>query len=230
MKAVTVFGAGDLRVVEVEDPQAGSGQVRVAMEWGGICGSDLGYWKHGATGTAILREPLVLGHEVAGRIDQIGDGVEGLEIGQAVTFNPATLVGDHVMPAHLEGRDNLWPEVRYFGSAAFLPHEQGGFSTYRVVRAEQIRPLPDSVSTRHGAVAEPLGVELREIAVDDQLGQFVAVADDLGDPHLDIRVVLAPGGDLIQVPGSQFAREQEMRGDDDLFHTGGLRVVQRLRH
>ena len=52
MKAVTVLGAGDLRVVEVEDPQAGSGQVRVAMEWGGICGSDLGYWKHGATGTA----------------------------------------------------------------------------------------------------------------------------------------------------------------------------------
>ena len=163
MKAVTVFGAGDLRVVEVEDPQAGSGQVRVAMEWGGICGSDLGYWKHGATGTAILREPLVLGHEVAGRIDQIGDGVEGLEIGQAVTFNPATLVGDHVMPAHLEGRDNLWPEVRYFGSAAFLPHEQGGFSTYRVVRAEQIRPLPDSVSTRHGAVAEPLGVAIHAV-------------------------------------------------------------------
>ncbi|RTE48404.1 L-idonate 5-dehydrogenase [Actinobaculum sp. 352] len=163
MKAVTVYGAGDLRVTEIEDPQAGPGQVRIKMEYGGICGSDLAYWKHGASGTAILREPLVLGHEVAGRIDQLGDGVAGLELGQAVTVNPATPVGEYHVPAHLRGRDNLWPEVRYFGSAAFLPHEQGGFSTYRVVRAEMIRPLPENVSTRHGAVAEPLGVAIHAV-------------------------------------------------------------------
>lgn len=163
MKAVMVYGANDLRVVDTEDTQAGPGQVRIAMEYGGICGSDLSYWKNGASGTAILREPLILGHEVAGRIDQIGEGVQGYEIGQAVTVNPATLVGDHHMPPHLEGRTNLWPEVRYFGSAAFMPHEQGGFSTYRTVRAEMIRPLPDQVSTRHGAVAEPLGVAIHAV-------------------------------------------------------------------
>ncbi|WP_205647206.1 alcohol dehydrogenase catalytic domain-containing protein [Actinobaculum sp. 313] len=103
MKAVTVYGAGDLRVTEIEDPQAGPGQVRIKMEYGGICGSDLAYWKHGASGTAILREPLVLGHEVAGRIDQLGDGVAGLELGQAVTVNPATPVGEYHVPAHLRG-------------------------------------------------------------------------------------------------------------------------------
>nr|WP_269212744.1 L-idonate 5-dehydrogenase [Schaalia sp. lx-100] len=166
MKAVRVEKNGDsveLRVDEVPDPLPGAGEVRVAMEWGGICGSDLAYWKHGSSGTAILREPLILGHEIAGHIDTVGEGVQGLSCGDRVTVHPATNVGNYVMPEHLRGRDNLWPECRYFGSAAFLPHEMGGFSTYRVVRADQIRLLPESVSTRHGAVAEPLGVALHAV-------------------------------------------------------------------
>lgn len=166
MKAVRVEKTGDevtLRVDEVADPTPGAGEVRIAMEWGGICGSDIAYWRKGVSGTAVLREPLILGHEVAGHIDALGEGVEGLSVGDRVTVHPATNVGDYEMPAHLEGRDNLWPEVRYFGSAAFQPHEMGGFSTYRVVRVDQIRVLPDSVSTRHGAVAEPLGVALHAV-------------------------------------------------------------------
>ena len=166
MKAVRVEKNGEdvsLHVDTGEDPTPGPGQVRIAMEWGGICGSDLAYWRHGASGTAILREPLILGHEVAGTVDMVGEGVETVKVGDHVTVHPATNVGNHVMPEHLNGRDNLWPECRYFGSAAFLPHENGGFSTYRVVREDQIRHLPDSVSTRHGAVAEPLGVAIHAV-------------------------------------------------------------------
>lgn len=161
MQAVRVHktgGAVELRVDEVPDPKAGHGEVRIKMEWGGICGSDLAYWRHGVSGTAVLKYPLTLGHEVAGTIDQIGPGVTTLNVGDRVTVHPATLVGEHVMPPHLEGRDNLWPECRYFGSAACSPHEEGGFSTYKVAREDQIRLLPSNVSTRHGAVAEPLGV------------------------------------------------------------------------
>jgi L-idonate 5-dehydrogenase len=163
MRAVVVHGAGDLRVEEVADPTAGPGEVVVAMEWGGICGSDLAYWKHGRSGTATLRHPMVLGHEVAGRITALGDGVRGLEVGQPVTFQPAQLVGDGVMPDRLAGRTNLYPQVRYFGSAAFDPHTDGGFSELRAVRAAQVRPLPDSVSTRRGALAEPLAVALHAV-------------------------------------------------------------------
>ena len=68
MRAVVVHGAGDLRVDERPDPVPGAGEVLVAMEWGGVCGSDLAYWRHGSSGTAVLKQPLVLGHEVAGRI------------------------------------------------------------------------------------------------------------------------------------------------------------------
>jgi L-idonate 5-dehydrogenase len=163
MKAVVVHGAGDLRIDELPDPVPGPGEVLVAMEFGGICGSDLAYWRHGRSGTAQLKHPMVLGHEVAGRIVDLGPGVQCLRAGEAVTFQPAQLVGDGLMPERLAGRTNLYPQVRYFGSAAFDPHTNGGFSQLRAVRADQIRRLPPSVSTRQAAVAEPLAVAFHAI-------------------------------------------------------------------
>ncbi|MEU8142160.1 L-idonate 5-dehydrogenase [Nonomuraea sp. NPDC048901] len=163
MKSAVVHGPGDLRIDERPDPEPGEGQVLLAMEWGGICGSDISYWKNGASGTAVLKHPLVLGHEVAGRIAGIGAGVSGLTVGQPVTVHPAELVGDGRLPERLAGRTNLYPRVRYFGSAAFDPHTDGGFSEYRVVRADQIRPLPEGVDTERGALAEPLAVAMHAV-------------------------------------------------------------------
>lgn len=160
MKAVVVHGTRDVRVDEVPDPVPGEGEVLLAVEWGGICGSDISYWRHGGTGTAALRHPMILGHEIAGRVAGLGPGVAGVEIGQPVTAHPAELVGEHAFP---EGRSNLHPHVRYFGSAAFDPHTDGGFSECRVVPVEQLRALPDGVSTQLGALAEPLGVALHAV-------------------------------------------------------------------
>jgi len=175
MRAVVVHGAGDLRVDDLPDPTPASDEVLVAMEWGGVCGSDLAYWRHGRSGTAVLRHPLVLGHEVAGRIVATGADVRGLEVGRPVTFQPAQLVGDGVMPPRLAGRTNLYPAVRYFGSAAFDPHTDGGFCELKAVRAEQVRPLPDGVSTRRGALAEPLAVAIHAVRRVDVAGRTVLV-------------------------------------------------------
>ncbi|MBI9113877.1 L-idonate 5-dehydrogenase [Sanguibacter suaedae] len=176
MRAVVVHGAGDLRVDELPDPAPREGEVLVAMEWGGICGSDLAYWRHGRSGTAELKHPMVLGHEVAGRVVGLGSGVTGVDVGQPVTFQPAQLVGDGRMPERLAGRTNLYPHVRYFGSAAFDPHTDGGFSELRAVRAGQVRPLPDGVSTRRGALAEPLAVALHAVGrAGDLTGRTVLV-------------------------------------------------------
>lgn len=152
MKAVVVHGAGDVRVDDVPDPVPGEGEVLLAVEWGGICGSDLAYWRHGASGTAVLKHPLVLGHEVAGRVD-----------GRPVTVHPARVVGDQPLPARLAGRTNLHPRVRYFGSAAFDPHTDGAFCELKVVQAAQVRALPEGVGTREGALAEPLAVALHAV-------------------------------------------------------------------
>jgi len=164
MKAVVVHGPGDLRIDQLPDPTPGAGEVLISMEWGGICGSDLAYARHGSSGTAVLKQPLVLGHEFAGRIAQLGSGDTGLQVGQRVTAHPATLVGDGQLPARIAGRTNLYPQIRYCGSAAFDPHTDGGFSELKVFRAEQIRVLPDNVSTEHGALAEPLAVALHAVS------------------------------------------------------------------
>lgn len=163
MKAVVVHGAGDVRVDEVDEPEPGSGEVVVDVEWGGICGSDLSYVRHGSAGTSVLVDPLVLGHEVAGRVGRLGPDVHGVPLGQPVTVHPATLVGEQTMPERLAGRTNLHQHVRYLGSAAFRPHTAGGFVEHLVVRVDQLRPLPDGVDTRRGALAEPLGVALHAV-------------------------------------------------------------------
>ena len=182
MKAVVVHGKDDLRVEEVPDPVAGPADVLVEMEWGGICGSDVAYWKHGASGTAVLKDPLILGHEVAGHVVRIGADAAaaaeelGVREGTRVTVHPATLVGDHTMPDEIAGRTNLWPEVRYFGSAAFAPHENGGFSRLRAVRPDQLRVIPESVSTKEAALAEPFGVALHAVSrAGDLAGRSVLV-------------------------------------------------------
>jgi L-idonate 5-dehydrogenase len=163
VRAVVVHGPGDLRIDERPEPVARAGEVVIAVEWGGICGSDLSYYRHGASGTAVLQQPLVLGHEVAGRVLSLGPGVSGVEPGQPVTVHPATLVGDGALPERLSGRTNLYPVIRYFGSAALTPHTDGGFSERKAVPAAQLRPLPDGVDTRRGALAEPLAVAMHAV-------------------------------------------------------------------
>ncbi|MEU6141239.1 L-idonate 5-dehydrogenase [Streptomyces sp. NPDC047081] len=176
MKAVVVHGAGDVRIDERPLPEPGPGEVLLALEWGGICGSDIAYWRKGASGTAALTQPLVLGHEFAGRVAALGDGVTGLAEGQPVTVHPAQLVGDSALPDRIAGRTNLHPRVRYFGSAAFDPPTDGGFSEYRTVPADQIRPLPDGVDTQQGALAEPLAVALHAVGrVPELRGRTVLV-------------------------------------------------------
>jgi len=176
MRAVVVHGPGDVRIDRRPRPVPGRGEVLLALEWGGICGSDIAYWKKGASGTAALSHPLVLGHEFAGRVAALGEGVTGIGEGQPVTVHPAQLVGDGALPDRIAGRTNLYPRVRYFGSAAFDPHTDGGFSEYRTVPASQIRPLPDGVDTQQGALAEPLAVALHAVGrVPELRGRTVLV-------------------------------------------------------
>src|SRR5438445_6126309 len=89
MKAVVIHAARDLRVEEREPEAADVGQVEIAVEAGGICGSDLHYFNHGGFGTVRVREPMILGHEVAGTIKALGAAVSGLAIGDRVAVSPS---------------------------------------------------------------------------------------------------------------------------------------------
>jgi len=90
MYACVVHGAGDLRIEERDPVAPASGQLAIAIALGGICGSDLHYYHDGAVGDFRVREPLVLGHEVVGRVSALGPDVDGPAVGTAVAVHPAT--------------------------------------------------------------------------------------------------------------------------------------------
>ena len=83
MDALVIHAPGDLRVEDVETPPVGPQQLRVRVRAGGICGSDLHYFQHGGFGTVRIQQPMVLGHEVAGVIEEAGAAVRRLRAGRA---------------------------------------------------------------------------------------------------------------------------------------------------
>ena len=79
-KALVIHAAHDLRLTPISTAAPGAGEIRVRLAWGGLCGSALHYFLHGGVGASVLREPMVLGHEVSGTVDRLGPGVEGFRI------------------------------------------------------------------------------------------------------------------------------------------------------
>lgn len=161
MRSLEIHSVDDLRVIDRDPTAPGPGMVQIAVEWGGICGSDLAYWRSGVSGTAVMSHPFVLGHEISGRVSALGDGVTGIEVGRPVTVHPASTTGP--LPARLAGRDNLHPALTYLGSAASDPHTDGAFAELITVRAEQVVPLPEGLDTRRAVLAEPLGVAMHAV-------------------------------------------------------------------
>ncbi|MER6787177.1 L-idonate 5-dehydrogenase [Streptomyces sp. NPDC000658] len=162
MLGCVIHGRGDLRVEELAEPSPGPGEVLVAVRYGGICGSDLHYWRHGGVGDFRLREPMVLGHEVVGTVLAHGSPEPtGVPVGAEVAVHPATPCG--ACPECARGLRNVCRDARYLGSAARTPHVQGGFAARIVVPAGQVRPLPDGLPSRRAALAEPLSVALHAV-------------------------------------------------------------------
>ncbi|MFE7839947.1 L-idonate 5-dehydrogenase [Streptomyces sp. NPDC057474] len=156
MRAVVAHGAEDLRLEERPVPEPGPGEVAVDIRYGGICGSDLHYWRHGAVGEFRLREPLVLGHEIVGRVRATGPGTQAPPPGTPVAVHPLASCG--TCRQCLAGRRNTCLDTGYLGSAARNPHVQGGFAEVLVVPAERVLPLPEGLDLRLAAVAEPAAV------------------------------------------------------------------------
>lgn len=152
----------DLRVEEIEVAPPGKGQVLVAIGAGGICGSDLHYWQDGGFGPIRVQEPIILGHEIAGTVRELGEGVDDLPPGTRVAVNPSRPC--NACTYCREGLQQHCLTMRFFGSALRFPHEQGGFRDLMVVDAAQCVPLrnPD-VTLAEAACAEPLAVCLHAL-------------------------------------------------------------------
>jgi L-idonate 5-dehydrogenase len=187
MIACVIHGAKELKIEKRPEPRPAEGEVLVRFGAGGICGSDLHYYHEGRVGDFALREPMVLGHEVAGEIVELGQNVTKVRVGQRVAVNPtrACLRCEYC----LSGRSNLCRNIRFFGSAARFPHVQGAFAELFIASEQQCFPIPESLSYRAAACAEPFAVTLHAVArAGNVLGRRVLVT---GSGPIGVLVVAA---------------------------------------
>jgi L-idonate 5-dehydrogenase len=161
MKAVVIHAARDLRIEDRPAATPGPGQVAIAIKRGGICGSDLHYYRHGGFGTIVLKEPMVLGHEIAGEITALGPDVDTLRVGQRVAVNPSLPCG-HCLYCQ-KGQQNHCLDMRFYGSAMRMPHIQGAFRQHLVAEARQCHVIADGIAMEAAAFAEPFSVALHAI-------------------------------------------------------------------
>lgn len=202
MKTIVAHAAHDLRIEDRNMPKPGPGEVLVRMERGGICGSDLHYYNHGGFGTVRLREPMILGHEVAGRVEKLGDGVSTLTAGDLVAVSPSRPC--HACVYCMEGRHNHCVDMRFYGSAMPFPHIQGAFREYIVADARQCAHA-DGLTAGEAAMAEPLSVVLHAAKrAGDLMGKRVLVTGC--GPIGQLAVLVARAAGATQVVATDVTR------------------------
>ena len=131
----------------------GPDEAVVEIAYGGICGSDLHYWLHGAAGESILRAPAGPGARNCGHRPPGGSRRHRTR-GRDRRRRPPGHPGPGAA-RYPEDRPNLSPGCTYLGSAARFPHTDGAFSRYATLPARMLRPLPEGLSLRTAALAEP---------------------------------------------------------------------------
>jgi len=161
MFAAVLHEPRKLFIDELDAPQPQPGQVQIRVRAGGICGSDLSYYFKGKSGDFAIREPFVLGHEVAGEIAALGEGVSDLSVGQRVAVNPGLNCG--ACRYCVKGMPNHCLNMRFMGSASTFPHMQGMFRQFIAVDARQCVPVPDGLDFAQASMAEPLAVALHAL-------------------------------------------------------------------
>lgn len=162
MKAVVLRAAEDLRIEPRDEPALGPGEVRVRVESGGICGSDLHYFHHYRMGDFPVREPFVLGHEAAGTVSEIGPEVTLVAVGDRVAINPSHPCG--ACGFCRSGRENLCADMLFLGSSRRFPHAQGLFAESYATHERQCVKVPAGTPSRVAALAEPLSVVLHALS------------------------------------------------------------------
>ncbi|TFB95765.1 MULTISPECIES: L-idonate 5-dehydrogenase [Cryobacterium] len=154
---VVAHAKGDLRVEVIGEPRPEADEAVVEVAFGGICGSDLHYWLDGAAGESILREPLLLGHEIVGTVVTSAADGSGPVAGTRVAVHPLTPGPGDGSRYPIE-RPNLAPGGTYLGSAARFPHRSGAFARRVALPSRMLRKLPKGLSLRDAALVEPAAV------------------------------------------------------------------------
>lgn len=167
------FYMTDIRKMEAGEapmPVVGDEDVLVKIQAVGICGSDLHYYSRGRIGNYIVKPPFILGHEAAGVVEAVGSKVSNFKKGDRVTMEPG--IPCYKCEQCLKGRYHLCPSLTFWAT----PPVDGCLVDYVAHPAAFTFKLPDNVSTRDGALVEPLACGLSANQRGDvQLGDTVVI-------------------------------------------------------
>lgn len=154
--ALVLEHAGKLALRDIDVPDAvGAGDVRIAIDTVGICGSDVHYYTHGRIGPFVVEAPMILGHEAAGTVTEVGAGVTDLAVGDRVCMEPG--IPDPRSKASKLGVYNVDPSVRFWAT----PPVHGCLTPSVVHPAAFTYKLPDTVSFAEGALVEPFAIGMQ---------------------------------------------------------------------
>ena len=245
-RAVYMNGKLHFEYGELELPRAAPGEVVVRVEYVGICGSDVHFYRTGMIGPRPIVGRQILGHECAGTVAEVGAGVTALSVGDRVALEPGEPCGS--CEYCKQGRYNLCPQVKFLSSNPY----QGAMRDYMSYPAHLAFKLPDNVSTLEGALVEPLavglhaarqgGVQLGDTAVIlgagciglttllacKAMGASRVIVTDIFEKRLEVARRL--GADEV-VDGSQVDSTAEVlrltggAGGEVVFETAGSRVT-----
>ncbi|MGI5897043.1 MAG: NAD(P)-dependent alcohol dehydrogenase [Oscillospiraceae bacterium] len=151
-KAFFMTGLEKMEAREVAMPSPKEKQVIVKLEYVGICGSDVHYLENGRIGDFVVDGDFILGHECAGTVVELGEGVENLKVGDRVALEPGITCGQCEFCK--TGRYNLCPDVEFLAT----PPYHGCLENYIAFPENMCFKLPENVSSKEGALVEPLSV------------------------------------------------------------------------
>ncbi|NNU63171.1 NAD(P)-dependent alcohol dehydrogenase [Brucella sp. NM4] len=156
MKALVLERVGELNLRDIDLPtEMGADDVRIKLHTVGVCGSDVHYYTHGRIGDFVVNEPMVLGHEAAGTVIEVGANVSHLKPGDRVCMEPG--IPDPLSRPSKLGIYNVDPAVRFWAT----PPIHGVLCPVTVHPANFTYKLPDNVSFAEGAMVEPFAVGMQ---------------------------------------------------------------------
>jgi len=166
MKAARIYAAKDVRIENIELGEIKNDEVKIEVEWCGICGSD----KHMYVEPFMEPLPMTLGHEFSGRVVEIGSNVTKVKVGDRVVVNPLVTCGKCINCRR--GYPNLCENIILFGYHGIY----GGFAEYTLVKEDMVVNIPDKLSFDKAALVEPAAVATHALRTSQfKVGDRVAV-------------------------------------------------------
>ena len=219
MKALVLSEYKHLELQDVPQPVPGAGEVLIGIAACGICGSDV----HGYDGSSGRRiPPLVMGHEAAGTIAAVGDGVASLHVGDRVTFDSTVYCGQCAFCRR--GEVNLCDNRQVVGVSCGEYRRAGAFAEFVTVPQRIVHPLPDAMSFAEAAMLEPVSVALHAVKVSDLRGGETALVIGAGMIGLlTMQAAKAAGCSRVMIADVDATRLKlaEAMGATEILHLSG---------